>query len=216
MNLDLFLRIIVLACHLFLVLKLYKEFWFNFVMEVGVKVGDLMTRDFVFVTGETDLLECTKLMVKKRVGSLLIKEDKKLTGLLTRKDILWVMTKKPKSSLKDIKVKDLMKRKIVTIRPGEDIIVAMQRFKRKKIRRLPVVENGKLIGMLTLKDVLKIDPGLFEMIVEEVKIKEETEKMNRSNIDAPRKQGICEECGVYELLYRDEAQWICEKCWNKR
>lgn len=185
-------------------------------MEVGVKVGDLMTRDFVFVTGETDLLECTKLMVKKRVGSLLIKEDKKLTGLLTRKDILWVMTKKPKSSLKDIKVKDLMKRKIVTIRPGEDITVAMQKFKRKKIRRLPVVEKGKLIGMLTLKDVLKIDPGLFEMIVEEVKIKEETEKMNRKNIVAPRKQGICEECGEYELLYHDEAQWICEKCWNRR
>ena len=99
-------------------------------MEVGVKVGDLMTRDFVFVTGNTDLLECTKLMVKKRVGSLLIKEENKLTGLLTRKDILWVMTKKLRSSLKDIKVKDLMKRKIVTIKPSEDIMVAMQRFKK--------------------------------------------------------------------------------------
>jgi predicted transcriptional regulator len=186
-------------------------------MEIGVKVGDLMTRNFIFVNGDTDLLECTKTMVKNRVGSLLIKEDDRLTGILTRKDILWALVKKNKNDLKNIKVNDLMKRKVVTIGPNEDIVEAMNRFRRKKVRRLPVVERGRLIGLLTLKDVLKIDPGLFEMIVEEVKIKEETEKMNRRNINAQRKQGICEECGDYDLLYHDaEAQWLCEKCYNSR
>jgi len=185
-------------------------------MDTGVKVGDLMTRNFIFTNSEANLLECTRLMVKKRVGSLLIKDSDKLKGFLTRKDILWAIVKKSKSDLKNIKVKDLMKRKIVTIRPSEDITEAMRRFKRKKVRRLPVVEKGKLIGLLTMKDVLKIDPGLFQMIAETIKIKEETEKLNRSNIVAPRKQGICEECGEYEILYHDEAQWLCENCYNKR
>jgi len=185
-------------------------------MEMGVKVGDLMTRNFIHTLPEKDLKECARIMVKKRVGSLIIKEGDKLRGILTEKDILWAVVRKSQKDLKDIKAKDLMKRKIITIKPGADIADAMQRFKKKKIRRLPVVENGKLIGLLTIKDILKIDPGLFQMIAETIKIKEETEKLNRSSINAPRKQGICEECGEFEILYHDEVQWLCDSCYNKR
>ena len=185
-------------------------------MNTGVKVGDLMTRNFIHVSPDTDLKKCAQTMVKKRVGSLIIQDNGKLKGLLTEKDIIWAIVKKSKAELKNIKVKDLMKRKVVTIRPNADITDAMEKFKKKKVKRLPVVENGKLIGFLTIKDVLKIDPGLFEMITETFKIKEETEKLNRSNINAPRKQGICEECGEFELLYHDEAQWLCGTCYNKR
>ena len=183
---------------------------------MGIKVGDLMTRNFIHVSPETNLKECARTMVKKRVGSVIIMEDQKLKGILTEKDIIWAIVKKSKEDLKNILVKDLMKRKVITVKPGNDIVDAMQKFKKKKIRRLPVVESGKLIGMLTLKDVLKIDPGLFQLIAETIKIKEETGKLNRSSINAPRKQGICEECGEFDILYHDDAQWLCESCYNKR
>ena len=185
-------------------------------MDTGVKVGDLMTRNFIHVAPETDLRTCARTMVKKRVGSLIIKDKDKLKGILTEKDIIWAVVKKSKKDLKDIQAKDLMKRKVITIKPSADITDAMKKFKKKKIRRLPVVENGKLIGFLTIKDVLKIDPGLFQLIAETMKIKEETEKLKRSNIEAPRKQGICEECGEYDILYHDEAQWLCDVCYSKR
>ena len=183
---------------------------------MGIKVGDLMTRNFVYVTPEASLKECARTMVKKRVGSVIIRDEHKLKGILTEKDIIWAVVKKSKEDLGNILAKDLMKRKVITIKPGDDIANAMQKFKKKKIRRLPVVENGKLIGMLTLKDVLKIDPGLFQLIAETLKIKEETLKLNRSSINAPRKQGICEECGEFDLLYHDDAQWLCDDCYNKR
>jgi len=109
-----------------------------------------------------------------------------------------------------------MKRKVITIKPSADITEAMDRFKKKKIRRLPVVEQGKLIGLLTEKDVLKIDPGLFQMIAETIKIREETEKLKRKSMNAPRKQGICEECGEFGILLKDNNQMICEDCYNKR
>ena len=185
-------------------------------MDTGVKVGDLMTRNFIHVAPDTDLRKCAKTMVKKRVGSLIIKDGDKLKGILTEKDIIWAIVKKSKKDLKNISAKALMKRKVVTIKPDADITDAMKKFKKKKIRRLPVVERGKLIGFLTIKDVLKIDPGLFESIAETMKIREETAKLNRSSITAPRKQGICEECGEYEILYHDEAQWLCDTCYNKR
>ena len=186
-------------------------------MESGVKVGDLMTRNFISTGPMTDLKKCAKMMVKKRVGSLIISEGDKLKGILTEKDIIWAIVKKSKKDLDKILAKDLMKRKVVTIRPEADIVVALNKIKKKKIRRLPVVEKKKLIGMLTIKDILRIDPGLFESIVETQKIREETAKMKHSpRMRVPRKQGICEECGVFELLYHDEAQWLCETCYEKR
>jgi CBS domain-containing protein len=186
-------------------------------METGIKVGDLMTRNFIWTTENTNLRECAKLMVKKRVGSLIIKEGDKLKGILTEKDIIWAVVKKSKKALKDIMAKDLMKRKVVTIKPSADIIEAMTKFKKKKVRRLPVVENGRLIGFLTSKDVLKIDPGLFQTIAETMQIKEETAKLKRSDDSLERrKQGICEECGKFDLLCKDEGQSLCEECYNKR
>ena len=185
-------------------------------MRTGVKAGDLMTRNFIWVTPETDLRRCAKTMIKKRVGSLIIKEGTELKGILTEKDILWAVFKKSKKGLKDILAKDLMKRKVVTIKPSDDIVDALHRMKKKKVRRFPVVEQGKIIGMLTLNDILKIDPGLFELIAETVKIKEQTAKLKKGPIRGPRKQGRCEECGEFDLLYRDDGAWICEACYEQK
>jgi len=91
----------------------------------------------------------------------------------------------------------------------------MEKFRKKKLRRLPVLENGKLIGFLTNKDVLKIDPGLFQMIAETIMIKEETAKLKRRD-NPQRNEGICEECGDYNILYREDGQLICDNCYSKR
>jgi CBS domain-containing protein len=185
-------------------------------MDTGIKVGDIMTRNFIYVSKDTNLYDCAKMMVKKRVGSLMIKEDSTLRGIITEKDIIWAVVKKTKKGLKDILVKDIMKRKVITVKPSADITEAMDKFKKKKIRRLPVVEQGKLIGLLTEKDVLKIDPGLFQMIAETIKIREETEKLKRKNRNPRRVEGICEECGEFAILLKEGNQMICEECYNKR
>ena len=185
-------------------------------MDTGIKVGDLMTRNFIHVTPDTNLKECAKTMVKKRVGSLLVTENKILKGILTEKDIIYAIVKKSQNDLQNIKAKDLMRRKVTTIKPGADITEAMEKFKKKKVRRLPVVESKKLIGLITTNDILRIDPGLFQAIAETINIKEEKSKLKRREIEARRKSGICEECGIFELLYHDEAQWLCEECYDKR
>lgn len=69
-------------------------------METGVKVGDLMTRNFIYVGQEINLRDCATMMVKKRVGSLIVKEGDLLKGILTEKDILWAIVKKSKKDLK--------------------------------------------------------------------------------------------------------------------
>ncbi len=186
-------------------------------MKTGVSVGDLMTRNFVYVSPETNLRECAVVMAKKRVGSLIIKEGDKLKGILTEKDIIWAIVKQSAKALKDILAKDLMKRKVVTIKPGDDITDALKRMKKKKVRRLPVLESGRVIGMLTLNDIIKIDPGLFELIAENVKIKEEAVKLVKgARIKTEKKDGVCEECGEFDLLYNDSGVWLCEECYERK
>jgi len=184
-------------------------------MDTGIKVGDIMTRNIVTVSPETDLTTCAKMMVKKRVGNVLIREkgSEKLLGIITEKDIVWAVVKKSKEHLKEVKAKDLMKRRVVTIKPSADITEAINRLKKKKVRRLPVVENGKLIGILTDKDIFRIDPGLFEAIASTIKIKEETEKLKRSS-SVQTIQGICEECGNFDILTKENGVTLCESCYN--
>lgn len=181
-------------------------------VQTGVLVGDLMTRNFIHITPIVNLREAAKTMIKKRVGSLIILEKDNLKGILTEKDIVWAAVKKGKSHLRDIHVKDLMKRKVVTIKPSVDIVEALAKMRKKKVRRLPVLENKKVIGMLTMNDILRIDPGLFQLIGENFKIKEETEKLKRGRVKMMNKPGVCQECGLYGVLFEEGELRVCERC----
>lgn len=185
----------------------------------SIQVGDLMTRNFIWVTPDLDLKKCAKTMIKKRVGSLVIKEKNsdELKGILTEKDIVWAVVKKSKKDLSKILAKDIMKRKVVTIKPSADIVEALNKMKKKKIRRLPVTENKKVIGMLTTKDIFKISPDLYAAISETVKIKEESDKLKKYKKGKPRKLGICESCGEQDLLMKDDDNvWVCSACYDKK
>jgi len=186
-------------------------------METGIKVGDLMTRNFIFVSSDTNLKKCAETLVKKKVGSLIVKDKDDLKGILTEKDIVWAIVKKSVKDLDKILARDIAKRKVVTIKPSSDIIEALNRMKKEKVRRLPVIENNKVIGMLTLKDILKIDPDLYELIAETEKIKNETEKLKAGEkLKLKKKDGICEDCGEQDALYNTDGIWICLSCYNKR
>lgn len=186
-------------------------------MDTSLKVGDLMTRNFTHVPPETSIKDCAKIIIKNKVGSLVITENKKLRGILTEKDIVWAVSKSPSKDFSEIPAKNIMTKKVTTIKPGSDITQAIKKFKTKKVRRLPVVEKNKLIGLITTTDILRMDPELFQAISETLKIREEKDKIKRHNIQAPRKSGICEDCGELEILYADEGnQWLCAECYTKR
>ena len=61
-----------------------------------------------------------------------------------------------------------MTTKLVTIEPKADIFDAMMLMRDAEVRHLPVVENKKILGFLTMKDILKIEPQLFDLIVEKI------------------------------------------------
>ncbi len=184
-----------------------------------IRVADVMTRDPVTVSPDDDLLKCSKKMVKKKVGSLvLINEDDKVVGFLSQKDILWAIVKKSRKDLKNIKAKQVAAKKVVTIRPEADIREAVKKMEKKKFDRLPVVLKGKkLAGIVTVKDILSFQPEVYPELEEYAKIREEQEKLKRIKKAKNREfmhEGICEECGERDILYKIDGRIICESCSN--
>jgi signal-transduction protein with cAMP-binding, CBS, and nucleotidyltransferase domain len=177
-------------------------------MRIGIKVGDVMTRSFVSARPEILLLTAVKLMVKKRVGSLVLEENGFLKGILTEKDIMWVLSKQ--NNISNVRAIDVCTRKVTTIRPSADIYDAIILMRKVKLRRLPVTVNKKVIGYLTLKDILRIQPELFEIAREGYTLNWPIKKSEKSS-EAVR-EGICEECENYEILYLEDGKLLCDSC----
>ena len=178
-------------------------------MKIGIQVGEVMTRDFVSARPDILVLSAVKLMVKKRVGSLILEENGDLKGILTEKDIMWALSKK--HDLRNIRAGEICTRKITTIKPGADIFDAIVLMKKKKFMRLPVTVNKKVIGYLTLKEILKIQPELFEIAKEGYNLKWPVDKGKNRESEAI-KEGVCEECGNSDILYFEDDKLLCEDC----
>jgi len=181
-------------------------------MTKRIAVGDAMTRNFVSVSPNTNLLKCARDMVKNRVNSLLISDDNKLSGIITARDILWTITKKPSIKLDEMIVSEIATKKIAVIKPSADISEALNKMKLYGFRRLPVLLKGKLVGIITLKDILRIDPGLYNQLGELAQIREETEKLKKTSRYSWPIEDLCHECGTFAELLKVEGRLLCSDC----
>lgn len=182
-----------------------------------ILVSDIMTREPITEKPETNLLDCARKMVKKKTGSLLLTNKTKLVGIISRHDILWALTKQSKAGLKDIKAIDISPKKLAVIKPSATLDEALKKMKDSKFERLPVVENNKLVGIITVKDILSFNPEIYPELEEFARIREESRKLKlvkKAKGREPVHEGICEECGNHDILYRVKGMLICESCKN--
>ena len=185
----------------------------------NIFVSDIMTRNPVVISPEADLLNCSKRMIKKKVGSLILVDKKKVVGFLSMRDILWALVKKSKEDLSKIKAIDISPRRIATIKPSVPIKLAFDKMKNFKFERLPVIHEGELIGIITIKDILSFSPEFYPELEEAREIREEAKKLKRVEKAKHRDfmhDGICEECGNRDILSRFNGMLICESCKNMR
>lgn len=134
-----------------------------------------MTNKPIIAKKETTLIDAAKLMEESNVNSLLVVEKDSAVGLVTDEDIVRkVITKglDPKKLL----LKDIMTTNLISISPGKDVYDALVLMKDNNIRQLPVQEGSKLVGFLSLKDILKIQPVLIDLLVENYELREEEQK----------------------------------------
>lgn len=179
-------------------------------MKTGILVSDAMTINPVVVSPDLTIKECANLMKKNNVGSLIVKEDHTLLGIITEEDLVYEVIAK-NLDVEKIRVKTVMVKEVITIDPSQDIYDALVKMNKSNIRQLPVTKGNRLLGLLTLKDILKIEPQLFELISAKYQIRESERKPLRDKYV----EGECENCGNYSQLYEIEGTLICEECKDK-
>jgi len=172
-------------------------------------VKDLMSRKVNTIEENKTVFHAAKQMAKERRGYVVVLKNGKPVGILTDSDILEKVISKGKDP-KKIKVKEVMSSPLITISPDEELVEVSRIMRKNVIKRVPVVKNGKLVGIITDNDIAKISPEFINIIEERLKAKEEGFEPERIE---GRISGICEECGNYsEVLYHINGKWLCENC----
>ncbi|MGM5484172.1 MAG: CBS domain-containing protein [Nanobdellota archaeon] len=144
-------------------------------MDTDFKVYDAMTKKPVSIEPKTSIIECANIMKENDVGSVLVLEGKQFVGIITESDIIKKVVSSGKK-LDDIKAENIMEVQVATIEPSANLFDAINTMAQLNIRHIPVVNDGEFIGFLTSKDILKIEPALFEILVDEYEIREAERK----------------------------------------
>ena len=116
-----------------------------------MKVKDIMT-SIKKTSSETRVAAAAKIMDEKNIGSLLVEVNGKIEGIVTERDLLKKVVAKCKDPC-NTTVGFIMNVPLITIDPDKTLEEANQIMTEKKIRRLPVEEDGKIIGMITIRDI---------------------------------------------------------------
>jgi signal-transduction protein with cAMP-binding, CBS, and nucleotidyltransferase domain len=161
----------------------------------------------VTVKPQTTVQEAALLMKKKRIGNCIV-VDKKPVGIVTESDILKKVVAEDKKA-SEVLVEEIMGTPLIVIDPYVNIEEVMKTMSRCNIRRLPVVEKGKLIGIITIKDVVLLSPLLLEIS------REWTDIVGRDEAHLKKQvfSGKCEDCSTLSTNLRNvDGRLLCEDC----
>jgi predicted transcriptional regulator len=118
-------------------------------------VRDIMTKKIVSIEHNKTALEAARLMTESSISSLIVHaDDESAIGILTERDFLSKVCSKDLQASK-VKIADIMSKIQMSAQPNTPIEVAVQRMINNKIRRLPVMESGKVVGIITVTDMAK-------------------------------------------------------------
>ena len=117
-------------------------------------VRDIMTKDLLTISEKDTALKAAQLMSEKGVSSLIVLSDEQPIGIITERDFIKKVCLK-ELKLSSVKVGDMMSKIRTSASPDTTIDVAVQRMVNNRIRRLPIIENGNLVGIITVTDLAK-------------------------------------------------------------
>ena len=177
-------------------------------MKTEILVKEAMKYNPVMVSPMITVFEAAQTMKKHKIGNVLVGENKHPVGILTESDILKKVVAEGKNP-RDVLVDDVMSTPIIVIDPYVSLEDAMKTMGKCNIRRLPVMENNELVGIITQRDILRISPVLHEISKEWRDITVRDESYMKTQVFS----GKCEDCGeLSPNLKTVDDRLLCEEC----
>lgn len=124
-----------------------------------MKVKDILSKkssEIQSTTSTTMLIEAIKSLNEHNVGALLVIDNQDLAGIITERDVLHA-TAQHGSKIDNLKVEDVMTKNLITCGENESIDKVMEMMTDNRIRHLPILENDKLVGIISIGDVVKAE-----------------------------------------------------------
>jgi CBS domain-containing protein len=131
-----------------------------------VKTRDIMVKDVVQISSSTAVIDAVRVMDRNEIGCILIVDRGQTRGIITQRDLMEKVLERA-SDPREVRVSDVMTKKLVIGNPEMDIHEAANLMFKKKIKRLPIAEDGKLVGLVTLTNIARtvgVDKSLMEVV----------------------------------------------------
>ena len=149
--------------------------------EVTLRVEDVMVKEVVTIEDDVTAKEAADVMNKFEIGCLIAIRKGKAMGILTERDILKRIVADGKNATKT-KVRDVMTSPLVVAEPSMDLAEAVKLMFQMKIKKLPVVDGKRLVGLVSLTDIARFQPQVIS-ILKHLAAKQATPKSMKKVID---------------------------------
>ncbi len=123
-----------------------------------MKVRDLLDakgKDTVSIDVNSSVDDAIRAMNARKISAIMVTESGKTVGIFTERDVVRCYISTAGKSFKEVAVRDTMVKDLIVAVPDEDIHEVSATMVEKNIRHLPVVENGRVIGMLSIRDIIQ-------------------------------------------------------------
>ena len=126
-----------------------------------MNICDIMTERVISISEDEPVVAAARLMKQNNIGALPVRDEKgKLKGIVTDRDIV-LRCVAANINLQDVRIGEIMSRNLVTASPFDDAEKAAVKMGESQVRRLPVTDNGVLVGIVALGDIAR--SGEFDM-----------------------------------------------------
>ena len=133
-------------------------------------VRDIMVRNVKTVRTDDTVLEAVSKMNKFRIGSVIVTNNGRPVGIITERNILQRIVE-PCLDPAVVRAKDIMSSPLITIDANAAIEEAAQIMARRQIKKLPVVESGKVVGILSTSDIVRTSPTQLSILEELLRVR---------------------------------------------
>jgi len=148
---------------------------------LSLKVEDVMVKDVITIDEDSTVKEAAKVMNNFEIGCLVAVRKGKAVGIITERDLLKRVVAEAKDADKT-KVKDVMSTPLIVVEPDMGLEEAVRLMFQMKIKKLPVVDGKRLVGLVTLTDIARFQPQMIK-ILKQLAMKKAAPKSMKKVID---------------------------------
>jgi len=119
-----------------------------------MKIEEIMVKNVITLQRNLSALDAVKIMNKNRIGCLIVVDNGQIAGILTERDMLERVLEECKDP-KETRVSEIMTEDVMVGKPDMELVEATRLLFEKKVKKLPIVEGNRLVGLVTLTDIAR-------------------------------------------------------------